>query len=280
MQILKQPLWLRKKIHLNSDLDFTKKILNEFNLNTVCQSARCPNIFDCFSKKIATFLILGNRCTRNCGFCSIEKGQPEIIDGDEPDKIAEAVFRLGLKHIVITSVTRDDLNDGGSAQFVQTIEAIRKRNNTNLTIEVLVPDFKGNKIDIKRIVDANPDIFGHNIETVPRLYKRIRPEADYRRSLNVLKFAKEINSDLITKSGLMLGLGETGEEVISVMKDLRSANCDMLAIGQYLRPSLKQAEVREFISPGKFIKYKEVGYSLGFKNVQSGPFVRSSYQEN
>ena len=278
MQESNRPLWLKKTVDYSQGIDITKTILKEFNLNTVCRSARCPNIFDCFSKKRATFLILGNNCTRNCGFCYIGKGDPEKVDEDEPDKIAEAAFRLGLRHIIITSVTRDDLADGGSTHFARTIHAIRKRFNRTIGIEVLVPDFKGNTPDINRVVEAGPDIFGHNVETVPRLYKRVRPGANYRQSINVLGLVKGRAPDLITKSALMLGLGERDQEVISVMKVLRKANCDMLAIGQYLRPSPQQVEVKNFISPEKFLMFKEVGARLGFKDVQSGPFVRSSYQ--
>lgn len=276
-KLIKQPAWLKKRLDNNPDFNFTKSVLREFSINTVCESARCPNIFDCFSKKAATFLILGNNCTRDCAFCSVGKGRAEAPEEDEPDRAAEAVSTLSLGRVVITSVTRDDLSDGGSGQFVRVIEAIRKRIGKKIGIEVLVPDFKGNKADIKRVAGANPDIFGHNVETAPRLYKKIRPKADYERSINVLRYAKEANPLLTTKSGFMLGLGETEEEIKSLMNDLRAASCDMLAIGQYLRPSAAQVEVKEFIKPDKFSRFKELGYSLGFKNVQSGPFVRSSY---
>lgn len=278
-KLISQPAWLKKRLESNPDFNYTKTILREFGVNTVCESARCPNIFDCFSKKAATFLILGNTCTRSCAFCSVGKGRPEALKEDEPYRIVEAVSALGLRHVVITSVTRDDLSDGGSGQFIRVIEALRKRLGKKIGIEVLVPDFKGIKADIRRVANADLGIFGHNLETAPRLYKKIRPKADYERSINVLRYAKEANQVLKTKSGFMLGLGETEGEVKSLMEDLIEADCDMLAIGQYLRPSLAQVEVGEFIKPDKFLRYKELGYSMGFKDVQSGPFVRSSYNE-
>ncbi|MBI4335942.1 MAG: lipoyl synthase [Candidatus Omnitrophica bacterium] len=278
MRALKHPEWLKKKVVLNSGLDFTKSVIAEFGINTVCQSARCPNIFECFSRKTATFLILGNRCTRGCAFCSVEKSAPRTLDQGEPGRVSQAARALGLRHVVITSVTRDDLADGGSGQFARTIEAVRKRMGGDVEIEVLVPDFRGRKKDIKTVVGAGPDIFSHNMETVPGLYARIRPGADYNRSLNVLKLAKEIDPKLITKSAFMLGLGETEEEVIALMNGLLAAGCDQLAIGQYLRPSRGQIEVKEYVSPEMFARYKELGYTIGFRQVQSGPFVRSSYR--
>jgi lipoyl synthase len=280
MPMLKQPPWLKKQINENADFNFTKTVLREFGVNTVCQSARCPNIFDCFSERIATFLILGDICTRHCAFCAVRKGQPEGVDEGEPGKIAELIAILGLRHVVITSVTRDDLAGGGSAQFVKTIEAIRNRFGKGVTVEALVPDFGGDKIEIARVVKARADIFSHNLETVPRLYKDIRPEANYQRSLGVLKLAKQIDSGLITKSAIMVGLGESKQEVVSAMEDIRKTDCDMLAIGQYLRPSPEQVAVNEFVKPDEFLKFKEIAYSLGFKDVWSGPFVRSSYFKN
>lgn len=274
-----QPQWLKKRISCEPGFAFTKSVLAEFGINTVCQSARCPNIFDCFSKKRATFLILGDVCTRGCAFCCVRQGRPGEPDKDEPGRIAEAAAMLDLRHIVITSVTRDDLADGGSTQFVSVINAIRNRLGKCIEIEVLTPDFKGSKADIKRVVEARPDIYGHNVETVPRLYKKIRAGADYQRSIGALKAAKEINPDLATKSGVMLGLGETEEEVIAVMRDLRSAGCDMLSVGQYLRPSAGQVEVEEFIKPRVFLRFEKAGYSLGFKDVNSGVFVRSSWRK-
>jgi len=280
MQELERPVWLKKRINCTTDFSFTKSVVREFGLNTVCQSALCPNIFDCFSKRAATFLILGNICTRRCAFCFVGKGPPERQDANEPHKIAEAVFMLGLRRVVITSVTRDDLKDGGAGHFVMTVEAIRGRMGTEAQIEVLVPDFQGNKPDIIRAAASGADIFSHNVETVPRLYASIRPEADYKRSLDVLRFAKGFDKGLTTKSAIMLGLGEGLREVVGVMEDLRLAGCDIMAIGQYLRPSADQVQVRKFIEPGIFERLKKIGYELGFKNVYSGPFVRSSYKED
>ena len=274
---LEQPQWPKKRINCGPGFDFTRSVLAEFGINTVCQSARCPNIFDCFSARTATFLILGDVCTRGCAFCCVRKGRPGEPDKDEPGKIAEAAAILGLRRVVITSVTRDDLADGGSGQFVRTINALRNKLGKDAQIEVLIPDFSGSEPDIRRVVEAAPDIFSHNIETVPRLYGEIRAGADYQRSIGVLKTAKAINPAITAKSGIMLGLGETQEEVVSAMADLRTAGCDMLSIGQYLRPSAGQIEVREFIEPEIFLKLEKTGYSLGFKDVHSGTFVRSSY---
>lgn len=278
MRTLEQPPWLKKRIPLNSNIDVTKGIVKEFKINTVCQSAKCPNIFDCFSNLCATFLILGNICSRGCRFCCVKEGVPEGVDEGEPFKIAQAASRLGLRYVVITSVTRDDLADYGANQFSLTIKAVRKGLGAGANIEVLVPDFKGDKTSVKRVVEASPDVFSHNMETVPRLYESLRPAADYRRSINVLRLAKEIDPYLVTKSALMAGLGETQEEIVSVMKDLRETGCDIFYIGQYLRPSSKQVEVTEFISPDKFLMYEKIGDSFGFKEVKAGPFVRSSYK--
>lgn len=280
MRTLSQrPQWLKKTLKTGSDFDMTAAVLAEYDLNTVCQSARCPNIFDCFSRRIATFLILGDTCTRNCGFCAVKKGEPADIDTDEPQRIAEAVSVLGLGHVVITSVTRDDLPDGGADRFAKTIKALRSRKGDGVKIEALVPDFKGDEEAVKTVVDASPDIFSHNIETVPRLYQAIRPQADYKRSLEVLRSAKEMRSDLSTKSGMMAGLGETKAEVISVMEGLRKAGCDIFGIGQYLRPSAEQTAVERFVTPDEFTDFKKIGLEMGFKRVESGPFVRSSYKE-
>jgi len=274
-----QPQWLKKKINCGPEFDFTRSVLAEFGINTVCQSAKCPNIFDCFSGKTATFLILGDVCTRGCAFCCVHKGNPAEPDKDEPGRIAEAAAMLGLRHVVITSVTRDDLPDGGSGQFVRAISALRGRSGKGTEIEVLVPDFRGNEPDIRRVIEASPDIFSHNIETVPRLYGEIRAGADYRRSINVLKAAKEPNPAVTTKSGIMLGLGETQDEAIASMVDLRAAGCDMLSIGQYLRPTAGQIEIKRIVGPDEFSELKQIGLKMGFKKVQSGPFVRSSYKD-
>ncbi len=270
------PPWLKKRVSFNEDYIKVKNLLKKLNLNTVCQSAGCPNIGECFARGTATFMILGNVCTRNCRFCAVPKGKPEPLDDDELRRVAEAVLKMGLKHVVVTSVTRDDLSDGGAAHFAKVIEEIRKV-KPDTTIEVLTPDFKGDHDAIKTVVDLLPDIFNHNVETVPALYNMVRPQANYKTSLEVLRYVKELNSDIYTKSGLMVGLGEKEDEVIEVMKDLREVGCDILTIGQYLQPTLKHLEVKEYVRPEIFEKYKEIGYELGFKYVASGPFVRSSF---
>ncbi|MCD6220790.1 lipoyl synthase [bacterium] len=272
---MRRPPWLNKKINLKVCHNL-KMLLRDLNLHTICEEASCPNISECFSKRTVTFLILGNICTRNCRFCGVKKGKPSPVDKEEPERVAEGVFRLNIRHVVITSVTRDDLPDGGAEQFAQTIISIKKRIE-KITIEVLIPDFKGNKESIKKVVEANPDIIGHNVETVPRLYPDVRQAADYSRSLNVLKTVKELSNNIYTKSGLMLGLGEKEKEVIEVFKSLRGVDCDFLSLGQYLPPNLKAYPVKEYIHPDKFNDYKKRALSLGFLYVASGPYVRSSY---
>jgi lipoyl synthase len=272
----KRPLWLDKKISLK-DCSQMKGLLRGLSLSTVCEEAACPNISECFSKGIATFMILGKACTRSCKFCNVEKGSPLPLDISEPFRVGKAVKKLNLKHVVITSVTRDDLKDGGAGQFAHTIESIRQENRQT-TIEVLIPDFKASASSINYVVKACPDIINHNIETVPRLYREIRPEADYRRSLEVLKTAKELSSGAVfTKSGIMLGLGETEEEVLEVLRDLRSVECDLLSIGQYLSPSKAHYPVKDYIRPEVFEFYKEKAGEFGFKFTASAPYVRSSY---
>ncbi|MFH1092786.1 MAG: lipoyl synthase [Candidatus Omnitrophota bacterium] len=270
-----RPDWLRKKINLQETLKL-HKLFRMHNLHTVCKEALCPNIGECFSKKVATFLIMGNSCTRNCNFCAVKKGVPDKIDPDEPQRVAKAVKKLGLKHVVITSVTRDDLEDGGAGIFSDTIRAL-KALDKDLKVEVLVPDFKANISSIKKVIRASPDIFAHNLETVPALYGKVRQGAQYERSLDVLTKAKSFNKNVYTKSGLMLGLGETEEGVLEVLSDLRRAQCDFLSLGQYLAPSKKHFPVHDFIDPDKFIDYKNKAVKLGFLHVQSGPYVRSSY---
>ncbi len=270
-----KPAWLNKKISLKECYQ-TQTLLNDLNLNTVCQQASCPNIGECFSMGEATFLILGKICTRNCRFCGVEKGKPLGVDLDESQRIAEAVRRLNLRHVVITSVTRDDLPLGGAEIFVRTISSIRKKAATT-TIEVLIPDFQLNFGAIKVVVDAKPEIINHNVETVPSLYDSIRPMAIYHRSLEILRIVKRVDSRIFTKSGLMLGLGEKEDEVLEVFYGLRQAGCDFLSIGQYLSPSLSHFPVKEYISPEKFIYYKERAVGLGFLHVKSAPYVRSSY---
>ncbi|NLX76877.1 MAG: lipoyl synthase [Clostridiaceae bacterium] len=276
MSIARKPEWLRVKAHSVKGLEYVEDMLKNLHLNTVCDEAACPNRGECFGRKTATFMILGSVCTRNCTFCNVSKGTVQQVDENEPGRVAQAVKALGLKHAVITSVTRDDLPDGGAEHFARVIESIR---NTapGVTIEVLIPDFQGSVEALKKVVDARPEIINHNVETVPGLYREVRPMADYQRSLNVLKNVKEMDSSIYTKSGIMVGLGETGEQVVSVMRDLRGVNCDFLTIGQYLAPSAKHHPVIEYIHPNQFKAYEEKAYELGFLYVASGPLVRSSY---
>ncbi len=270
------PAWLKKKVSINQNIRDTRNILKKYGLNSVCQSARCPNIGECFSRKTATFMIMGNICTRNCRFCAIPTGDPEPLKEEEPCKLAQATEEMGLKHVVITSVTRDDLSDGGAEHFARTIKEIRKL-NPGTVIEVLTPDFKNNKIAIKKVITAGPDIFNHNVETIPELYEKVRPQAKYERSLAVLKYVNDFDDKIFTKSGIMVGLGETKEKVIEVMEELRSVNCDILTIGQYLQPGKEYLPVEEYIEPQKFDEYKKIAQELGFIYVASGPFVRSSF---
>lgn len=276
-KIKRLPSWLSRRMGQPSALHAMKNILRRRNLHTVCESARCPNIGECFSKPTATFMILGDVCTRQCGFCSVEKrGKSLPVDPDEPENIAVTAKELGLKHVVVTSVTRDDLADSGAMQFALTIKAVRD-SIPSISIEVLTPDFKGDERCLKIVIDERPDIFNHNIETVPSLYAKVRPQADYRQSLKVIETAKKMAHNVITKSGLMVGLGETNDEIKSVLKDLLNAGCDAVTIGQYLRPSINNLEVQEYVSLEIFKEYEEYGRDIGFKYVYSGPFVRSSY---
>jgi lipoic acid synthetase len=251
-------------------------LLSELKLETVCDNAKCPNRMECYSQKTATFMIMGNVCTRPCGFCAVSRGRPGALEADEPARVAEAAARLGLKHVVITSVTRDDLPDGGAEHFYQCVLAVRER--TGATIEVLTPDFVQQKEVLQRVVDAAPEVFNHNMETVPRLYRRVRgPKSDYRWTLEMLRRIKEMNPAIKTKSGLMLGLGETKEEVLDCLADLLSVNCDFLTLGQYLQPGPKYLPVVEYIRPEVFAELGAQAKAMGFKKVASGPFVRSSY---
>ncbi len=270
------PPWLRCRLSSGAAVRSTVDTLEALKVNTVCQSAHCPNMGECFSRKTATFLILGNVCTRSCRFCAVGKGKPEQVDPDEPSRVARAAARLGLRYAVITSVTRDDLPDGGSRSFVETIGAVRAL-CPGVRVEVLVPDFRGDAELIQTVVDGLPDVFGHNVETVPRLYRDVRPGADYGRSLDVLGSAKKRNPEILTKSGIMVGMGESWDEVVAVMMDLQSVHCDILTVGQYLSPSRKHRPVAEFVPPLVFEEYARVGEQLGFKHVASGPLVRSSY---
>jgi len=266
------PDWIKVQF---SGTHKTKKILRSHKVSTVCEEARCPNQGVCFSNNTATFLILGDRCTRNCSFCAVESGVPLPPDPEEPERVASASVALGLEYVVITSVTRDDLPDGGAGQFAATIKAIRKR-KPEMKIEVLTPDFKGSQDALKTVLSAGPEVFNHNIETVPRLYPKVRPKADYSVSLNMLKLAKIFYPEIKTKSGIMLGLGERETEVLAVMEDLRKAGCDFLTIGQYLRPSKENLPVIEYIRPEVFDKYRIIGEGMGFKAVASSPLTRSS----
>ena len=274
--IKKKPEWIRSKITNSQNFFFTKSIINKNNLNTVCQEANCPNITECWSKRHATFMIMGDTCTRACGFCDVKTGKPKPLDPLEPLKIAKATKELNLKHVVITSVDRDDLRDGGAEHFSEVINETRKLNK-NTTIEVLTPDFlrKGNAY--KKVVEANPDVFNHNIETVPSLYLKVRPGSRYFASLELLKSAKKINNKIFTKSGIMLGLGEERDEILQVMDDLISAEVDFLTIGQYLQPSVKHYPLKRYVHPEEFAELKKIAESKGFLIVASSPLTRSSY---
>jgi lipoic acid synthetase len=272
----RRPKWLKLDALEPTILNKATKLTRDLELHTVCESARCPNRTKCFAEGTATFMILGNICTRNCTFCAVKCGKPEAPDPQEPDRIVQAVDRLGLRYVVVTSVTRDDLPDGGSSQFAQTIRAVHKY-DSNIAVEVLIPDFQGSSPALQTVVDASPAVLNHNIETVPRLYSEVRPEAKYRRSLDLLEQAKLLDNSLLTKSGFMLGLGESRGEVIEAMTDLRQAGCDLLTIGQYLQPSLEHHKLVRYIPPEEFEDYQIVGKNLGFVSVMSGPLVRSSY---
>ena len=271
------PEWLRKpRTHFASVHDL-KTDLRRLNLHTVCESARCPNIHECFHRGAATFMILGNLCTRGCGFCSVPKSRhPGAPDPDEPENVARMAAQMKLRYVVITSVNRDDLPDGGSRHFAGTVEAVR-RALPEARVEVLTPDFCGDPGAVARVLDAAPAVFNHNMETIARLYRRVRPQANYRQSLEVLRFAKKYRPQVLTKSGLMAGLGEKPEEVEVLLRDLREAQVDVATIGQYLQPTRRNLRVEEYVSPEQFDAYRDLGLSLGFKMVFSGPLVRSSY---
>ena len=274
--IKKKPEWIRSKLINSREFFTTKSVVNKNNLVTVCQEANCPNITECWSKRHATFMIMGDTCTRACGFCDVRTGKPESLDPYEHLKIANAVKKLSLRHVVITSVDRDDLNDGGSSHFKKVVEKTRDK-NPKTTIEVLTPDFLRKGDSYKKILEANPDVFNHNIETVPRLYLKVRPGARYFASLELLKNAKKTNNKIFTKSGIMVGLGETYDEIIQVMDDLRSANVDFLTIGQYLQPSPKHYPLEKYYHPDEFKDLKRIAMSKGFLLVSSSPLTRSSY---
>jgi lipoic acid synthetase len=269
------PSWLKKPLPSGNGNHFTHDLLRELQLETVCENAKCPNRPECYARRTATFMILGNVCTRPCGFCSVQKGTPEPLEADEPERVAEAAARLGLKHVVITSVTRDDLPDGGAEHFARCIEAVRRR--TGAAVEVLTPDFLGDTAAIDRVLAARPEVYNHNMETVPRFYKKVRGRAEYQRSLDLLAHVKTTAPEIVTKSGLMLGLGETCEELFEVLADLRSVRCDTLTLGQYLTPTLKHVPVARYLPSEEFDAIADLARKLGFAKVVAGPFVRSSY---
>jgi len=274
--IKRKPDWIRTKIFDTQNFFKTKDLINKQKLHTVCEEASCPNISECWSKKHATFMIMGDTCTRACAFCNVKTGKPTYLDSQEPNKIALATKELNLKHVVITSVDRDDLEDGGAMHFSKVIQEIRKYNK-NTTIEVLTPDFLRKGDSYKKVVMASPDVFNHNIETVPSLYKKVRPGSKYFSSVELLNSAKQINKKIFTKSGIMLGLGETKNEVIQVMDDLLSVNVDFLTIGQYLQPTTKHFPLQRYVHPHEFKELKELALSKGFLIVASSPLTRSSY---
>jgi lipoic acid synthetase len=271
-----RPSWLRAPAPVGDNYRDLKSLVTELGLHTVCESAACPNVGECWNRRTATFMILGNVCTRRCGFCAVQKGAPLPVDFDEPRRVAEACATLGLKYAVITSVNRDDRKDGGAELFARTIEAIRER-IPGCKVEVLVPDFQGSHAAMEIVMNAHPDVLNHNTETVPRLYRMVRLGAQYRRSLDMLAYAKRLRPFVPTKSGLMLGLGETMQEVQQVMRDLRAHQVDILTLGQYLRPSQKHLPIIRYVPQDEFDELKRAGYEMGFQHVESGPLVRSSY---
>jgi len=274
--IKKKPSWIRSKLTNSQEFFLTKSIVNQYKLKTVCQEANCPNITECWSKRHATFLIMGDTCTRACAFCDVITGKPKTLDPLEPNKISSAVNKLNLKHVVITSVDRDDLDDGGANHFYEVILETRKK-NPSTTIEVLTPDFLRKGDSYKKVIEAKPDVFNHNIETVPGLYRKVRPGSRYFVSVELLKNAKKINKNIFTKSGLMVGLGENKDEILQVMDDLRSAEVDFLTIGQYLQPSVKHHPLDRYYRPEEFEELESIAKAKGFLLVSSSPLTRSSY---
>ena len=270
------PEWIKVRVHEGEDYKDLKALVRSRRLHTVCEEAHCPNIFDCWARRTATFMILGDVCTRACRFCAVTSGRPTELDIGEPLRVAESIAELGLRHAVVTSVDRDDLKDGGAEIFARTIRAVRRR-SPGTSIEVLTPDFQGDREAIRTVVEARPDIFNHNTETVPRLYPRIRPKAVYENSLGLLRFVKELAPGMVTKSGVMVGLGETREELLEVFRNMRRHSIDVLTVGQYLRPSKKHAEVVRYYRPEEFVELKEAAQAMGFAHVESGALVRSSY---
>ncbi len=275
-QTHRKPPWLKKRLPTGPAYENVKRLIGKDRLHTVCQEAKCPNIWECFSQRTATFLIMGSRCTRDCRFCSVAQGPTGPPDAAEPARVAAAARQMGLKYVVITSVTRDDLPDGGAVFFAQTIAEIQRQIPAAM-IEVLIPDFQGDAHALKIVLNARPDVLNHNIETVPRLYARVRPQARYSRSLQLLRRVRKINPGLVTKSGLMLGLGESAAETRSTLKDLAHAGCHILTLGQYLQPSKAHLAVERFVAPEEFERWRKIAIEMGFLEVASGPFVRSSY---
>lgn len=272
----RKPKWLKRNLPTGPNYEKIRTLLRKDNLHTVCQEAKCPNLWECFSKKTATFLIMGSNCTRNCRFCNIDLGPLEALDPDEPQRVARAVKNMDLRYVVITSVTRDDLADGGAGHFAAVIRAVREQVSDAL-IEILIPDFQGDEDALHRVLDAGPDVLNHNIETVPRLYSTARPQAIYERSLELLERAAVYSPSIPGKSGLMVGLGESSAELQTTLQDLLDANCRMLTIGQYLQPSKAHLPVKRFVPPEEFEQWRKIAIKMGFSEVASGPFVRSSY---
>src|SRR5213078_2632197 len=277
-----KPEWLRIRLGDPTNQNHLLKLIEGLNLHTVCQEARCPNIFECWTNRTATFMLGGDICTRHCGFCAVGKGEPGTLDSEEPRHVAEAVGHLNLAHTVITSVNRDDLPDGGAAHWAETVRQVRAL-NPECRIEVLIPDFNGDEAALNTVLDAQPDVLNHNTETIARLYRRVRPDADYQQSLTLLKRAAARRDrdreqpEMLTKSGIMVGLGEEFDEVVQLMKDLRSVSCDIMTIGQYLQPHARRLPVERYVTPAEFDRWHDVGMNMGFQHVQSSPLTRSSY---
>ncbi len=276
-QVPRKPAWLKRRLPSGPEFEKVRALIDNCHLHTVCQEAKCPNIWECFSKKTATFLILGDRCTRNCRFCAVAHGPEGLPDPDEPDHVASAVQKLELAYVVITSVTRDDLPDGGAEHFAKTIQTVRDK-CPGVGIEVLIPDFQGNRHAWQTVLDARPDVLNHNMETIQRLYPQVRPQADYTQSLELIRYAADNAPDISTKSGLMLGLGESDHEIVAAFADLIQAKCRLLTLGQYLQPSKNHLPVNRYVPPKKFDALKEKALEMGFSDVAANPFVRSSYR--
>jgi lipoyl synthase len=275
-----KPSWLKIRLNMGDDFLEVRRLMNDLSLHTVCQEARCPNIFECWSDRTATFMLGGDICTRHCGFCAVGKGKPGDLDAEEPRHVAEAVGHLNLAHAVITSVNRDDLPDGGAAHWAETIRQVRAL-NPECKVEVLIPDFNGDEAALNTVLDAEPDVLNHNTETIARLYRRVRPDAVYQQSLTLLQRAAARRDrearGMLTKSGIMVGLGETFDEVVELMKDLRSVSCDIMTIGQYLQPHARRLPVERYVTPAEFAKWRDLGMEMGFHHVESSPLTRSSY---